>query len=144
MQGYVGITNFMGARFTASDAALAPMLREVAKRGLIYVDDGSSPRSQAGQIAGANKLPFAKADVVIDAVPSAVEIDNALKRLESMARERGMAVGYRVRLARQHRPHRRNGRRPRRAAASCWCRSRAVAIKTAIELTPASLRSSCK
>jgi polysaccharide deacetylase 2 family uncharacterized protein YibQ len=94
MQGYVGIANFMGARFTASDAALAPVLREVSRRGLIYVDDGSSPRSQAGQIAGANRLPYAKADVVIDAVPSAAEIDNALKRLESVARDRGMAVGF--------------------------------------------------
>jgi polysaccharide deacetylase 2 family uncharacterized protein YibQ len=94
MQGYVGITNFMGARFTASDHALAPVLRELSKRGLIYVDDGSSPRSQAGQIAGANKLPYVKADVVIDAVPSAVEIDNALKRLETLARGRGVVVGY--------------------------------------------------
>jgi polysaccharide deacetylase 2 family uncharacterized protein YibQ len=94
MQGYVGITNFMGARFTASDHALAPVLRELSKRGLIYVDDGSSPRSQAGQIAGANKLPYVKAEVVIDATPSAVEIDNALKRLETLARGRGVVVGY--------------------------------------------------
>ena len=95
MQGYVGVTNFMGARFTASDTALAPVLRELSKRGLIYVDDGSSPRSQAGQIAGANKLPYAKAEVVIDATPSAVEIDNALKRLESLARGGGgIVVGY--------------------------------------------------
>ena len=94
MQGYVGIMNFMGARFTASDAAMAPVLREVARRGLVYIDDGSSPRSQAAQISGANKLPFAKADVVIDAVPSATEIDNALKRLELVARDRGMAVGF--------------------------------------------------
>ncbi|ARP98911.1 divergent polysaccharide deacetylase family protein [Pseudorhodoplanes sinuspersici] len=94
MQGYVGITNYMGARFTASDNALAPVLREVSRRGLIYVDDASSPRSVAGQIAGANKLPFVKSDVAIDAVPSAAEIDNALRRLESAARERGIAVGY--------------------------------------------------
>jgi polysaccharide deacetylase 2 family uncharacterized protein YibQ len=94
MRGYVGIANYMGSRFTAYDAALAPVLREVSRRGLIYVDDGSSPRSQAAQIAGANKLPFAKADVVIDAVSSAAEIDNALKRLESIARDRGMAVGF--------------------------------------------------
>jgi polysaccharide deacetylase 2 family uncharacterized protein YibQ len=93
-QGYVGITNFMGARFTASEQALAPVLREVARRGLIYVDDGSSPRSVASQIAGANNLPFAKADVVIDAVSSPAEIDKALSRLESLARSRGLAVGY--------------------------------------------------
>ena len=56
----------------------------------------TAPRRAArpAQIAGANKLPFAKADVVIDAVPSAAEIDNALKRLESAARDRGMAVGF--------------------------------------------------
>lgn len=94
MQGYVGITNYMGARFTASDNALGPVLREVSRRGLIYVDDASSPRSVAGQISGANKLPFVKSDVAIDAVPSAAEIDNALRRLESAARERGVAVGY--------------------------------------------------
>jgi polysaccharide deacetylase 2 family uncharacterized protein YibQ len=93
-QGYVGITNFMGARFTASEQALAPVLREVARRGLIYVDDGSSPRSVASQIAGANNLPFAKADVVIDTVSSPAEIDKALSRLESLARSRGLAVGY--------------------------------------------------
>jgi polysaccharide deacetylase 2 family uncharacterized protein YibQ len=91
--GYVGVTNYMGARFTASEQSLAPVLRETAKRGLIYVDDGSSPRSLASQIAGANNLPFAKADVVIDAVPSNAEIDRALTRLENTARERGVAVG---------------------------------------------------
>lgn len=92
-QGYVGISNFMGARFTASEPALGPVLRETAKRGLIYLDDGSSARSLASQIAGANKLAFAKADVVIDAQPTPADIDRALTRLETLARERGAAVG---------------------------------------------------
>ena len=42
-QGYVGLVNYMGARFTASEQGLAPVLRDVAKRGLIYVDDGVFP-----------------------------------------------------------------------------------------------------
>jgi polysaccharide deacetylase 2 family uncharacterized protein YibQ len=92
-QGYVGVMNYMGARLTASEPALAPVLRETAKRGLIYVDDGSSPRSIAGQIAGSQNLPFAKTDLVLDAVPTAVEIDRALTRLEMMARDNGTAVG---------------------------------------------------
>jgi polysaccharide deacetylase 2 family uncharacterized protein YibQ len=92
-QGYVGITNYMGARLTASELALAPVLRETAKRGLIYVDDGSSSRSIAGQIAGGHNLPFAKTDLVLDAVPTPVEIDRALARLEMMARDNGTAVG---------------------------------------------------
>ena len=92
-QGYVGIAGAMGARFTASELSFAPVLREAAKRGLIFVDDGVNPRSLAGRIAGANNLPFAKADVAIDAVPTPAEIDHALGRLEMAARERSIAVG---------------------------------------------------
>ncbi len=92
-QGYVGIASYMGARFTAAEQMLAPVLRETAKRGLIYVDDGSSPRSVAGQIAGSHNLPFAKTDLVLDATPTPVEIDRALARLEMAARDNGSAVG---------------------------------------------------
>jgi polysaccharide deacetylase 2 family uncharacterized protein YibQ len=94
MQGYVGVASLMGSRFTASDQALSPILREVAKRGLIYVDDGSSPRSVASQIAGANNLSFAKAEIVLDKLPTPKEIDQALARLEMTAREHGSAIGY--------------------------------------------------
>jgi hypothetical protein len=93
IQGYVGLTNTMGARFTASEDALSPILRETAKRGLIYVDDGANPRSSAGRIAGAGNLSFVHADVVLDAVPTPKEIDRALDRLEMTARDRGFAVG---------------------------------------------------
>jgi uncharacterized protein len=92
-QGYVGIVSYMGARFTASEQALAPVLRETAQRGLIYLDDGSSQRSVAGQIAGSHNLPFAKADIVLDAVPTPAGIDSALARLEMAARDHGNAVG---------------------------------------------------
>jgi hypothetical protein len=91
--GYVGIVGTMGARFTASEAALAPVLRETAKRGLLYVDDGASSRSVAAQIAGSQNLSFVKTDIVLDAVPTRNEIDHALARLEMTARERGSAVG---------------------------------------------------
>jgi len=91
--GYVGLASYMGARFTATEQALAPVLRETAKRGLIYVDDGASPRSVAGQIAGSHNLPFAKTDLVLDAVPTPTEIDRALARLEILARDNGAAVG---------------------------------------------------
>jgi polysaccharide deacetylase 2 family uncharacterized protein YibQ len=92
-QGYVGVSALMGARFTATDQAFAPVLREVVKRGLIYFDDGTSPRSVASQMSGANNAAFAKADIALDAVPSPGEIDAALARLEAMARSRGVAVG---------------------------------------------------
>lgn len=92
--GYVGLMNFMGARFTATESSFVPILKETAKRGLIYFDDGTTVRSVAAQAAGANNAPFAKADVVIDAVPSADEIAKALAKLEVAARVNGMAVGF--------------------------------------------------
>lgn len=92
-QGYVGIANFMGSRFVATDAAMQPLVREAARRGLAWLDDGSAPRSVAGVIAEGQAMPFAKADVSIDTVPTPAEIDRALTRLETLAKERGSAVG---------------------------------------------------
>jgi polysaccharide deacetylase 2 family uncharacterized protein YibQ len=92
-QGYAGIANFMGARFVVADNVMQPIIREAAKRGLGYLDDGSAPRSVAPQLAAGQAMPFAKADLAIDAVPTALEIDRALIKLESLARERGFAVG---------------------------------------------------
>ncbi|MCC7346289.1 MAG: divergent polysaccharide deacetylase family protein, partial [Variibacter sp.] len=92
-QGYVGVANYMGARFGANEQAVSALMHEVGKRGLIYFDDGSTSRGLFGQVAGAANVPFVKADVVVDARQSAAEIDAALGRLEAIARERGTAVG---------------------------------------------------
>ncbi|WP_439395781.1 divergent polysaccharide deacetylase family protein [Bradyrhizobium sp. PMVTL-01] len=93
MQGYAGLTNFMGARFIATEPAMQPIIREAAKRGLGFFDDGSSPRSIAPQAAANASMPFGKGDIAIDVVPTPTEIDRALTKLESTARERGVAVG---------------------------------------------------
>jgi polysaccharide deacetylase 2 family uncharacterized protein YibQ len=92
-QGYAGIANFMGARFVVNDAVMQPIVREAAKRGLGYLDDGAAPRSVAPTLAAGQAMPFARADLSIDAVPTALEIDRALGRLESLAKERGVAIG---------------------------------------------------
>jgi len=92
-QGYAGIANFMGARFVVADAVMQPIIREAAKRGLGYFDDGSAPRSVASTLAASQAMPFAKADVTIDAVPTSAEIDRVLAKLENLAKERGTAVG---------------------------------------------------
>ncbi|WP_027580818.1 divergent polysaccharide deacetylase family protein [Bradyrhizobium sp. Ai1a-2] len=93
IQGYAGIANFMGARFVATDPVMQPIMREAAKRGLSYFDDGATPRSVAASLAAGQALPFAKADFTIDAVPTSVEIDRVLVKLETLAKERGVAVG---------------------------------------------------
>lgn len=93
MQGYAGLANFMGARFIATEPAMQPIIREAARRGLGFFDDGASPRSIAPQAAATAAMPFGKGDIAIDVVPTPAEIDRALSKLESAARERGVAIG---------------------------------------------------
>lgn len=91
--GYMGVLNNMGARFTASATDFSPIMEELGARGIGYVDDGSSNRSVAAQLAGANKVPFARVAAVIDANPTRESILAALASLESQAMESGGAIG---------------------------------------------------
>jgi uncharacterized protein len=89
--GYTGIVTYMGAKLTADEAALSPILREVGGRGLILVDDGSSSRSTIRTgLQGAT--PTLRAHGVVDALPQPDAVDRELARLEAAARERGAAV----------------------------------------------------
>jgi uncharacterized protein len=91
--GYVGVINNMGARFTASGADFGPMMEELAASGLGYLDDGSSNRSLAPQLASANRVPFNRVDMVLDTNPSRGAIIAQLEALVALAREKGSAIG---------------------------------------------------
>lgn len=91
--GYVGLINNMGARFTASAADFSPMMEELGARGLGYLDDGSSNRSLAPQLAKGNKVPFSRADLMVDDNPARAAILAALASLEAKAVENGQAIG---------------------------------------------------
>jgi polysaccharide deacetylase 2 family uncharacterized protein YibQ len=91
--GYIGVENFLGRDLTAQVEAISPILAEVAKRGLLYLDDGSSPQSVAATAGASLGAPSARADVVVDAERSPEAIAAAFARLEAIARERGSAIG---------------------------------------------------
>ena len=91
--GYVGVINNMGARFTSSGADFGPIIEELGARGLGYLDDGSSNRSLAEQLAAANRVPFAKAHLTIDANPTPAAILAQLTALEQRALSDGQAIG---------------------------------------------------
>ena len=91
--GYVGVTNHMGAKFASAQTAFLPVLEELKTRGLIFLDDGTAARSTAGAIARDLGLGFSAAQIVIDAAQTPESIDEALKSLETAARENGLAIG---------------------------------------------------
>lgn len=90
--GFVGINNHMGSRFTTDEAGMWPILRELKRRGLIFVDSLTDRRSAGGQIAAAIGLRFAKRDVFIDHVDDPAAIRRQLAELEQIARTAGGAV----------------------------------------------------
>ncbi|RWP37964.1 divergent polysaccharide deacetylase family protein [Mesorhizobium sp.] len=90
---YTGVMNYMGARFSADAAAMGPLMAELGRRGLAYVDDGSSARSLAPELALKNGVPFAAGDTSIDAVRDRGAILKKLDELEATARAKGFAVG---------------------------------------------------
>ncbi|PSJ58804.1 divergent polysaccharide deacetylase family protein [Kumtagia ephedrae] len=90
---YTGVMNFMGARFSADQAAMQPLLAELGKRGLAYLDDGSSARSVAPELALKNGVPLAVGDAAIDATRDRRAILQKLDELERMARAKGFAIG---------------------------------------------------
>jgi polysaccharide deacetylase 2 family uncharacterized protein YibQ len=90
---YTGVMNYMGARFSADAVAMQPLMAELGKRGLLYLDDGSSARSVAPELAMKSGVPFAASDTAIDAVRERGAILKKLDELESIARARGYAIG---------------------------------------------------
>lgn len=90
--GYVGVVNFMGGRFMSNEASLTPMMREVAERGLMVIDDGSSGRSIMLPTASGFRAPSVRADIVLDLSPRAEAIDRELARLEVQAKDKGFAM----------------------------------------------------
>ena len=92
LTNYVGVVNYLGARFTSEQAALNPVLQDIGNRGLMYLDDGTSARSQADGLSVANRSPFAVADLVIDGVQEKSEILKSLDQLEATARAKGTAI----------------------------------------------------
>jgi polysaccharide deacetylase 2 family uncharacterized protein YibQ len=91
--GYLGLINNTGARFTASAADFGPIMEELGTRGLGYLDDGSSNRSIADQLAKANKVPFGRGNIMLDADPSRGQILTALDSLVGLAQSKGEAIG---------------------------------------------------
>ena len=91
--GYTGITNYMGGRLLASPEALKPVMAEMRKRGLIYLEDASTALTVSETVAGQTKLPQRRAQVVIDADPTPQSIAAALELLEGEAKANGFAIG---------------------------------------------------
>ncbi len=90
---YTGVMNYMGGRYLSEVDAAEPVLRDLNARGLLFLDDGTSARSQAPMVARTIGLPHATADIVLDTVRERGAILRQLDTLERAAARSGSAVG---------------------------------------------------
>ncbi|MDE1147751.1 MAG: divergent polysaccharide deacetylase family protein [Azospirillaceae bacterium] len=90
--GYVGINNHMGSRFTSDEGKLAIVLEELQRRGLMFLDSRTAPTTKGPEIAARLHLPIVSRDVFLDDDQSPKAVQAMLERTEEVARRHGTAI----------------------------------------------------
>lgn len=91
--GYFGVTNYLGARFSASESALTSVLRSLESRGIAFLHDGAGRRRTIETAANGVDVEYAIADRILDENPTPASIDERLLALEALALQNGSALG---------------------------------------------------
>ena len=87
-----GVNNHMGSSFSLHPELLEPVLLEIKRRGLFYLDSFTSADSQGLATAQRLGLRTGRRDVFLDHQASRKAIDEQMRRLLALAQERGCAV----------------------------------------------------
>lgn len=90
--GYVGVIDDQGGRFTASESAMLPILGELGRRGLLYIDSRTTDRGLIPGLADRVGLPRGVNDRVIDDPATRLSIDARLAEVEEIANRNGAAI----------------------------------------------------
>ncbi len=93
LERYVGVSNHMGSRFTASPVHMRRLMLDLRDRGLLFLDSLTSGKSVGVQTAASLGVPHARRDVFLDNEATVGAVRRQLAELESVARHKGQAVG---------------------------------------------------
>ena len=88
----VGVNNHMGSSFSPHPELLEPVLLEIKRRGLFYLDSFTSADSQGLATAQRLGMSTGRRDVFLDHQTSREAIDRQLECVVHLAREKGYAV----------------------------------------------------
>ncbi len=90
--GFVGINNHMGSKFTADAQAMAPVIEELRARGLVFLNSRTTARSAGIRLAAADGVPHATRDVFLDDDLTPAAIRRQLALVEEVAQRHGSAI----------------------------------------------------
>ena len=91
-EGYVGVNNHMGSRFTADRAAMDLVMQRLSGRGLMFLDSRTTASSKAQDSARAAGVPMLERDVFLDNAQTEEGVLKQLAEAEDIARASGAAI----------------------------------------------------
>jgi polysaccharide deacetylase 2 family uncharacterized protein YibQ len=90
--GYAGVNNHMGSRFTAFRPGMATVLGQFKARGLMFLDSRTTAQSLGDQLAQDMGLPSIVRHVFLDDDESLDSVRRKLAEAEAVARRQGFVV----------------------------------------------------
>jgi hypothetical protein len=90
--GYVGVNNHMGSRFTAFKPGMETTLRLFKARGLLFLDSRTTADSVGDQLAQEIGVPSVARNVFLDDDESLDAVRRKLAETEAVARRQGFVV----------------------------------------------------
>jgi polysaccharide deacetylase 2 family uncharacterized protein YibQ len=90
--GYVGVNNHMGSRFTTFRPGMETVLRQFKGRGLMFLDSRTTAQSVGDQLAQEMGVPSIVRHVFLDDDESLESVRRKLAEAEAVARRQGFVV----------------------------------------------------
>lgn len=92
LEGFSGMNNHMGSKFTQDRKSLETVMAYLKEKGLFFIDSRTIGNSLAGTVAKEHGVPTLDRDIFLDHEESPEFVSNALLKLEKKAKEDGVAV----------------------------------------------------
>ncbi|HWK47301.1 MAG TPA: divergent polysaccharide deacetylase family protein [Stellaceae bacterium] len=90
--GFVGINNHMGSRFTASSDGMVPVIEAVRAHGVFFLDSRTTAQTVGASLAQSMGVPHAQRDVFLDDGITQAGVTEQIAVLETIARRQGAAI----------------------------------------------------
>jgi polysaccharide deacetylase 2 family uncharacterized protein YibQ len=90
--GFVGVNNHMGSRFTANTPGMSIVMQELQAAGVLWLDSRTTPHTVGVSLAKAKGIPSLSRDVFLDDDPKLAAVRKQLEILEGVARKHGKAI----------------------------------------------------
>jgi len=91
-EGYIGVNNHMGSKFTVDAKAMAFVAQVLHEKGVFFIDSKTNAKSIAGKVAHEAGLKTGSRDVFLDDTQTASAIRAELAHAERVARQNGQAI----------------------------------------------------